>query len=116
MCRSHLAREVPTLQLMFEHCARDENRDGWVFYLHSKGVGHPWPKFKWTQDWTEYMEAMLFERPHLCMHALASGSQACGTEMRVFPHRHYAGNFWWTTCERVRTLQVARGTGRAPCT
>jgi len=33
---SHLAREVPTLQLMYEHCAQPENEDGWVFYLHSK--------------------------------------------------------------------------------
>ena len=27
------------------------------------------------------MEAMLFEAPHLCLHALRQGSQACGVEL-----------------------------------
>ena len=102
---SHVAREVPTLQLMFEHCVQDEHAHHWVFYLHSKGVGHVWPKFKWTQDWTKYMETMLYEMPHLCLHALRHGSAACGVELYQVPFLHYAGNFWWTTCARVRQLQ-----------
>ena len=102
---SYVAREVPTLQLMYEHCSKDDHAHHWVFYMHSKGVGHHWPKFKWTQDWTRYMETMLFEVPHLCLHALQHGSAACGVELYQIPFLHYAGNFWWTTCERVRQLQ-----------
>mmetsp|Transcript_48015 Transcript_48015/g.150714 ORF Transcript_48015/g.150714 Transcript_48015/m.150714 type:complete len:132 (+) Transcript_48015:1802-2197(+) len=52
-----------------------------------------------------YMESALFEHPHLCLHALSTGSDACGTELYQRPHLHYAGNFWWTTCERVKQLQ-----------
>ena len=102
---SHIAREVPTLQLMFEHCQLPAHADHIVFYLHSKGVGHTWPKYKWTQDWTRYMEAMLFEKPELCLHALLQGrAAACGVELYQIPFLHYAGNFWWTTCRRVRKL------------
>jgi hypothetical protein len=90
---------------MYEHCSEAAHADHVVFYLHSKGVGHIWPKFKWTQDWTRYMEAFLFEKPELCLHALEHGSAACGVELYQVPFLHYAGNFWWTTCRRVRRLQ-----------
>eukprot|EP00960_Hanusia_phi_P045807 757439-Hanusia_phi.AAC.5 len=33
-------------------------------------------------------------------------SDACGTELHELPYLHYAGNFWWTRCERVRELQA----------
>ena len=48
---------------------------------------------------------MLFEVPHLCLHALKHGSAACGVELYQIPFLHYAGNFWWTTCRRVRELE-----------
>lgn len=82
-----------------------------------------------------YMEAFLFERPELCMHALHTGSNACGVELYHSPFLHYAvslhtthakfhalivvffsflffwgqGNFWWTTCARVRELEEPDG-------
>jgi hypothetical protein len=46
---SHASREIPTLQLMWDHCRGAGKENEWVFYLHAKGVGHRWPKFKWTQ-------------------------------------------------------------------
>lgn len=94
---------------MYEHCQMPAHADHLVFYLHSKGVGHIWPKYKWTQDWTRYMEAMLFEKPELCLHALLQGSAACGVELYQIPFLHYAGNFWWTTCRRVRKLAEPDG-------
>ena len=49
--------------------------------------------------------AMLFEKPELCLHALLQGrAAACGVELYQIPFLHYAGNFWWTTCRRVRKL------------
>jgi len=48
------------------------------------------------------MNAVHIEFPSICMRALLDqGHGACGVEGH---ERHFAGNYWWTTCDHVARL------------
>ena len=91
--------ETPTLRAI-ERYARDH--EGYVLYLHSKGVSSPGDANK--ARWRELMMRELVENWEPCMRRLAH-YDAIGVNWRDMPPlSHFCGNFWYASTAYLRTL------------
>lgn len=89
--------EFPTLNALrqFSH----EN-DGYVFYLHTKGVFRNTTE---VADWRHLMEYFVIERYEECITSLGS-NDVCGVNWLEQPWTHFSGNFWWARTDYIRRL------------
>ena len=92
-----LTYERLTLEALRKYC--DEN-EGCVFYIHTKGVS---VVQQCVADWRHLMEHFVIGRWTECIAALKT-SDTCGVNWLMHPSPHYSGNFWWATCDYIRTL------------
>tara|TARA_R110000803_G_scaffold202278_1_gene267366 strand:+ start:4406 stop:5062 length:657 start_codon:yes stop_codon:yes gene_type:complete len=76
------------------------NNDCNVLYLHTKGVTRP--NNKNTTAWRNYMEFFMIEKFDECICRLPF-KHTIGVDYLEFPHKHYSGNFWWSTSEYIKS-------------
>lgn len=104
--------ENPTIIALHEHCKAEvaANRQSVVFYMHLKSAGQvvqsdtaasraTAPAF-----WREVMNTLTLEFSSICLRALLAGSSICGSLYRHIPTSHFAGNFFWASCNHVAQL------------
>jgi len=93
-----------------------EQKEGVVFYIHTKGVTHLGNPFQ--LDWREMMEYFMLERYELCLEELKHtdivgtnwhfGEGYLGARKKfsggvpITPH--FSGNFWWANTSYIRRL------------
>jgi hypothetical protein len=91
--------ETPALQAI-EEWAKTSN--GYVLYLHSKGVSSPEDNTK--MKWRRLMMQELVENWEYCMGQLLK-YDVVGVNWRDMPPiSHFCGNFWYASCRHVRKL------------
>jgi hypothetical protein len=101
--------ETPSL-LAIEAYAREN--DGYVLYLHSKGVSSPDDELK--ARWRELMMRELVENWERCMLELPH-YDAIGVNWRDMPPvSHFSGNFWYAATRYLRTLPDFRAYYESP--
>lgn len=98
--------EIVTLNLLWRYA---KENDGPVLYFHSKGVTKSSIEAH-MRCWRDYMSYFLIENMPRCLGHLAEGADAVGVDYRFGDYRrnpepHFSGNFWWTTCKHLRTLE-----------
>lgn len=88
--------EFPTLDMLHKFCAKDQNMEKSVFYIHSK-----------TSDKSrQEMQNHLFQKCHKCLLGNPS-KQVCGPRWRGGGNWcHFSGNFWFTRCQHIRKLRA----------
>lgn len=104
--------EYPTITALHEHCKAEvaAGRQSLVFYLHLKSAGlivtsdliaskQTAPAF-----WREAMNTLSIEYSSICLRALLAGYSVCGSLFRHAPTSHFAGNFFWASCNHVAQL------------
>ena len=91
--------ETPTLLAIEKHVRENE---GYVLYLHSKGVSNPFDetKVKWRRlmmkELVQNWEKCVLELPHY---------DSIGVNWRDMPPiSHYCGNFWYASARYLRKL------------
>jgi hypothetical protein len=100
--------ELPTLAFLREFCCA---HDCLAFYVHTKGVTRP---CRGTREWRHVMEHFVITRYRDCIRALEK-HDVCGIYwMQSAWCCIFAGNFWWTTSDYVRTLPDIRSLEAAP--
>lgn len=94
--------EKPAL-LAIEQYAK--NQDGYILYLHSKGVSEPLDKNK--VKWRRLMMQHLIVQWEQCVLQL-SNFDVIGVNWRRKPHNlpipHFSGNFWYASTDYIRNL------------
>lgn len=101
--------EFVTYIKMMEVC-RDVPPNTKLWYIHSKGATTavfvpPYsPERKNPAAyWKEYMEYFIIERWRDC-NSLLDSYDIVGTEWREHPHKHYSGNWWWSSAGYIQKL------------
>jgi len=106
-----------TLCSLWLHCCEN---DGYVFYIHTKGVSHINKTKLYQDDWRNMMEHFIIERQEECLHYLnVTKADVVGVNwhlgdgyMGASPRMcgglkatsHFSGNFWWARNSYIRTL------------
>ena len=94
--------EFPTLERLRVYA---ESHEGYVCYLHTKGVSQPTVPLH--DYWRRTMMDFVVVRWRECVAALHAGASVAGVRWRStkreWPHI-FAGNFWWARCDYVRAL------------
>lgn len=91
--------ERPTL-LAIENYAKDN--EGFVLYLHTKGVSSPDDETK--KKWRRLMMKELVDNWEYCLNQLRF-YDIIGVNWRDMPPiSHFCGNFWYATTQYLRTL------------
>lgn len=90
--------EVETLNAIWQY---SQVYDGYVLYLHGKGVTRPDNSF--INDWKECMEYFMIEKHENCLQLL-NDFDVVGPNIRDTPMRHFSGNFWWAKTSHLRNL------------
>jgi len=91
--------ETPSLRAVEEYARQHE---GYVLYLHSKGVSSPQDDTK--ARWRRLMMRELVERWERCIPELPH-YDAVGVNWRDMPPvSHFCGNFWYASTRYLRTL------------
>ena len=104
--------EYPTITALHEHCTAEVNagRQGIVFYMHLKSAHMKLKNDSIAQRntaqpfWREAMNTFNLEFSSICLRALLRGSSACGSLYRHAPTSHFAGNFFWASCNHIAQL------------
>jgi hypothetical protein len=92
--------EAETLNMVWDYC---KNNNGYVLYLHSKGVTRPTNAN--MSDWKNLMEYFLIEKYESCLEALKN-NDVCGVNFLSGTTKpHFSGNFWWATTEHIKKLK-----------
>jgi hypothetical protein len=84
-----------------------KTNDGYVLYIHSKGMLHAVNSYQTipTRDWRQYMNYWCIERWKDCIQKLEDDQvDAVSTNWTRDPYPHFAGNFWWATTDYIKTL------------
>jgi hypothetical protein len=84
--------EGQTLYHVWQHA---QNNEGTVLYYHSKGITTPGNPA--VHDWRKMMQHFLIDKWELCKAYLESNDL-------VTTKSQWLGNFWWATCNHLRTL------------
>lgn len=95
--------EIPTLALAWEWAKN--NRNGGVFYFHTKGVSAPWSEGK--RAWRRIMEIALLENWKYRILDLGF-FDAVGVSWCPGGMPHFRGNFWAARCDWIAQLQDPR--------
>jgi hypothetical protein len=90
--------EKPALQAIEKYCLQKE---GYVLYLHSKGVSNPTDEIK--MKWRRLMMRELVENWEFCLSQLPQ-YDALGVNWRDTPVPHFSGNFWYASTKYLRSL------------
>ena len=91
--------EKPALSAIEEYASRNE---GYVLYLHSKGVSNPADETK--VKWRRLMMHELVDNWEYCMHQLPH-FDIIGVNWREMPPvSHFCGNFWYASTGYLRKL------------
>ena len=96
--------EGQTLKELYLHSLKN---DGYVCYLHNKGVTenfyNTWGVFGEDSRWRRYMQDHCIGRWRECIEKLDEGYDAVGANYfkDFYP---FAGNFWWATTEHIKKL------------
>ncbi len=98
--RDHFSCETPAI-LALERFARHPQRHGPLFYLHAKGVAHPDSEYRTLWRW--YMNFYSFNDFATNIELLSETSWVA-PKISTVPFPHSAGNYFFTTCEFIKTL------------
>lgn len=96
--------EGQTLKELYLHSLKN---DGYVCYLHNKGVTenfyNTWGVFGEDSRWRRYMQEHCIGRWQECAEKLDEGYDAVGANYfkDFYP---FAGNFWWATTDHIKKL------------
>lgn len=96
--------EFPTLLKLHQHCIA---HDGFVFYLHSKGVFSR-GQFASVDDWRRYLTYFVVRQHEQCIRHLGNGFDVAGVNWQLRPWPHFSGNFWWARAAFIRSLPDPR--------
>lgn len=104
--------EYPTITALHDHCKAEvaAGRQTLVFYMHLKAANvvvnfdTVAKKATATAFWREAMNTLTLEYSSICLRALMAGSSICGSLYRHLPTSHFAGNFFWASCNHVAQL------------
>jgi hypothetical protein len=99
-CKDIGLYEFPTLELLDQFCVY--HQDYYVLYIMNKGVSRP--TSNQSSDWRKCMLYWNVERWKECVAKLDEGFEAVGINVVDTPHRHFQGNFWWTTAKHIASL------------
>jgi len=84
-----------------------KTNDGYVLYIHSKGMLHSINSHQTipTRDWRHHMSYWCGERWKDCIQKIKDDQvDAVSTNWTRDPYPHFAGNFWWATTDYIKTL------------
>lgn len=100
--------EKPALNLM-NHFAKVYDCN--ILYLHTKGTHSNSPQ---VTDWRNMMMYFMVEQWEICLKHLKKYS-VVGTNYQGSPHKHFSGNFWWTTSSYIKNKSIITSTNRHDC-
>lgn len=80
-----------------------KENEGYVLYIHSKGISHPDSIIPIT-DWRHYLNYWMIEKWEDCIKLLDDDISVVGTNWSSDPHSHFSGNFWWARTDHIKTL------------
>lgn len=97
--------EGQTLSELYKY---SKNNDGYVLYLHSKGVLNSffraWGIIGKDHKWRQYMNKYTVEMWKECVEKLDEGYEAVGPnyDKDFYP---FPGNFWWASTDYIKKLE-----------
>lgn len=113
------AYEFPALEHLYTKSAHD---DFYCFYFHTKGSSNSAKTFDWYKDriktleqliaisseWRKFINYHNFTKYKLAIAALENKYISYGADYQTHPSKqhYYAGNFWWSSSEHIRTRPV----------
>lgn len=110
---TNVASENVTLKLIHDR-AVNSSEEEFILYFHVKGISAEIRHFKndlnqisqyrTYQSWRQYLNYGVLERWKDNIDALKSGYDVSGINYQTEPHKHYSGNFWWSTNSFLKTL------------
>ena len=92
--------ELPTLQYIYNFSLF--NKDYYILYLHTKGVGKELNQC--IEDQIEYMLYFNICKWKDCIKKMESGCLTVGVDLLESPMLHYSGNFWWAKSDYISSL------------
>jgi hypothetical protein len=104
--------EYPTISALHQHCQTEvqAGRNSIVFYMHLKSANKAIEtdtaasRATAIAFWREAMNTLTIEYSSICIRALLRGASVCGSLYRHVPTSHFAGNFFWASCNHVAQL------------
>ena len=91
--------ETPAMRAIEEYARQHE---GYVLYLHSKGVSNPQDETK--SKWRSLMMRELVENWEYCVQQLPHYDLVGVNWREMPPISHFSGNFWYASTRYLRTL------------
>lgn len=92
--------ETDTLRALWKWCKK--NPDGYVLYMHTKGVSR---RNSYTEDWRHSMEYFCIHQWNRCVEALDDFYEVAGINWQedtsMGYHPHFSGGFWWAKASYV---------------
>jgi len=100
--------EIPTLKLMHYFSLQQQNKVK-ILYLHTKGITYNKGMVIYdnVQDWINYMMYWLVEKHDECIELLKHYNTV-GVNYMSEPHKHWSGNYWWSTSKHISKLDVSK--------
>jgi GR25 family glycosyltransferase involved in LPS biosynthesis len=100
--------EIPTLKLMHYFSLQQLNKVK-ILYLHTKGITYNKGTqiYDNVQDWINYMIYWLVEKWDECI-KLLKHHNTVGVNYMSEPHKHWSGNYWWSTSKHISNLDVSK--------
>jgi len=74
--------------------------DYYLYYIHSKSVTR---KEQCFNDWLYLCDYFTIEKWKISIELL-NYYDCVGTNLKLFPKKHFSGNFWWSKSEHINTL------------
>lgn len=93
--------ETSTINLLHRDATVDEFH---VLYLHTKGVKHNNIN-QCVNDWVDLLCYFNIQQHDVCRKQLEN-YHCVGANLYTSEPVHYSGNFWWTTSNYIRSLQL----------
>lgn len=96
--------ELLSINYIREYC---EKNYCLVLYIHTKGLTHLHnaDMLSKVNDWTNMMVYFLVERYKECFRLLKT-YDVVGCNFGMLPLPHYSGNFWWSSSNHIRKLNL----------
>jgi len=84
-----------------------KTNDGYVLYIHSKGVTHiDGPAAQPVYDWRQYLNYWCIERWKDAIQKLEEDEvDLVSVNWTRDPYPHFSGNFWWGKCSYICNLK-----------
>ena len=96
--------EVVSINTLYKD-SLNETENAYVLYLHTKGVTKDYNNLN-VKDWVELLCYFNIYKHEECLNKLVEGYDAVSVNLYREPWIHFAGNFWWSSFNHIKKLQM----------